>query len=211
VKRLAIILLLAAGTALGGCAFGNKHAYTGTTPDLAVTGTRVAVVAVRDARPYIVSGNKTADFVGLQRGGFGNPFDVLTESGNPLAVDFGTTIAAALRAKGFKATVLEGVVPTSPEAIAAALQKADAERMVLVILFEWKTDSALNTDLIYDVVLTVYGATGKQLGATRVTGRDNLGGDMVSPSGHAKKVVPVAYRKILERLFAVQPIVMSLQ
>ena len=210
-NKLLASVLLACVTALGGCAVGNRHSYTGTTPDLTTSGTRIVVVAVRDARPYVVSGNKTPNFVGLSRGGFGNPFDVLTESDNPLAVDFGTTIAAALRAKGFKASVLPGRIPTASEDIAAALKKADAERMALVILFEWKSDTFMNTALIYDVALTVYDATGKQLGATRLTGRDNLGGDAVNPPGHAKAAVPVAYRKILERLFSVQPIVTSLQ
>jgi len=211
VNKLVATGLLVVVTVLGGCATGTGHSYTGTTPELAVSGTRVAAVAVGDARPYVVSGNKTANFVGRLRGGSGNPVDILTESGNPLAADFGTTIAAALRAKGFKASVLPGTIPTVPEEIAAAMKKVGAERMVVVIILDWASDTFVSTELDYDVALTVYNAAGKGLGATRLAGRDNLGGDAADPSGHAKAAVPVAYRKILERLFAVQPIVMSLQ
>ena len=209
--RLATAALLAAATALGGCAVGNKHAYTGGKPELAVSGTRVAVVAVRDARSYVLSGNKTPDFVGLSRGGFGNPFDILTESGNPLAADFASTIAAALRAKGFKATVLEGAVPDGAPGIAEALKKSGAERMAVVVLIEWKSDTYMNTDLIYDVSLRIYDASGNALGATRLTGRDNLGGDAINPPAHAKTAVPLAYRRIIESLFSAPPIVNSLK
>ncbi len=210
-RKLAATTFLTAAIALGGCAVGNKHAYTGATPGFAVAGTRIAVVAVRDARSYVMSGNKAPDFVGLSRGGFGNPFDILTESGNPLAVDFGTTIASALRAKGFKATVLDGSVPDSPAGIAESLRKANAGRLAIVIILEWKSDTFMNTALIYDLALRVHDATGKELGATRVTGRDDLGGDAVNPPGHAKTAVPAAYRRVLEQLFSAEPIVSSLK
>ncbi len=210
-KQLGAAALLAAAIALGGCAVGNKHAYTGATPDFAVAGKRIAAVAVRDARSYVMTGNKTADFVGLSRGGFGNPFDILTESGNPLAADFGTTIAGALRAKGFRATVLAGAVPDSPAGIAAAVDKAGADRMAIVIIVEWKSDTFMNTALVYDLALRIHDAAGKELGATRLTGRENLGGDAVNPPGHAKTVVPPAYRRILQQLFSAPAIVSSLE
>jgi hypothetical protein len=210
-RRLRVVVALAAGAALAGCAAGDKHAYTGATPDLAVSGSRVAVVAVRDARPYVMSGYRPPDFVGLSRGGFGNPYDVLTESGNPLATDFGTTIAAALRAKGFKATVLRGDVPDSPAGIAAVMKQAGAERMVVVILVEWMSDMYLSGALIYDLSLRVYGSAGNEMGATRLSGREYLGPEAVSSPDRARAAVPVVYRQILGRLFSAQPIVSDLQ
>jgi hypothetical protein len=210
-RRLPAVTALAAVLALAGCAAGVKHAYTGAAPDLKVSGNRVAIVAVRDARPYVLSGYRPPDFVGLSRGGFGNPYDILTESGNPLAVDFGTTIAAGLRAKGFKATVLEGDVPDSPAGIAAAMKKAGAERMVVVILVEWMSDVYLSGALIYDLSLRVYGSAGNEMGATRLSGREILGSDAVSSPDRARAAVPVLYRQILGQLFSAQPIVSDLQ
>ncbi len=215
-KKLATTLLLLAAIVLGGCATGNKpsgnkHAYTGQTPDFAVSGTRVAVVAVRDARSYVMSGRWAPEFAGVTRGGFGDPVDVLTESGNPLAVDFGTTIAAALKAKGFKATVLEGSVPGNAEGIAAVLKKAGAERLVVVLIEEWKSDTFVNTTLDYGLDLQVYDDAGKVLGGTQLTGRQDLGGDAANPAGHARTAVPAAYRRVLEQLFSAGPIVASLK
>jgi len=203
--------MVAAAIALGGCATGNRHAYTGATPEFAVSGTRVAVVAVRDARPYVLSGRWAPEFAGLTRGAAGNPTDILTESGNPLAADFGTTIAAALRARGFKASVLEGPVPGSAEEIAAAQKKAGAERLAVVMIREWQSDTFVNTTLDFDLDLQVYDPTGKVLAATRLTGRNDLGGDAADPRGHARTAVPAAYRRILEQLFSAQPIVNSLK
>ncbi|MGB8433485.1 MAG: hypothetical protein WCE38_04410 [Burkholderiales bacterium] len=215
-KKLATTMLLGAAIALGGCATGtkptgNKHAYSGQTPDFAVSGTRVAVVAVRDARSYVMSGRWAPEFAGVTRGGFGNPVDVLTESGNPLAVDFGTTIAAALKAKGFKATVLEGSVPGNAEEIASVLKKAGAERLVVVLIEEWRSDTFVNTTLDYGLDLQVYDDSGKVLGATQLTGRQDLGGDAADPAGHARTAVPAAYRRILEQLFSAEPIAASLK
>jgi hypothetical protein len=220
-KKLATTMLLTAAIALGGCATGdkatgskptgNKHDYSGKTPDFAVSGTRVAVVAVRDARSYVTSGRWTPEFAGVTRGGFGDPVDILTESGNPLAVDFGTTIAAALKAKGFKATVLEGSVPGNAEGIAAVLKKAGAERLVVVLIEEWRSDTFVNTTLDFGLDLQVYDGAGKVLGATQLTGRQDLGGDKADPAGHARSAVPAAYRRILEQLFSAEPIVASLK
>lgn len=220
-SRLSTALLLTAAIALGGCATGdkttgskptaNRHAYSGQTPDFAVSGTRVAVVAVRDARSYVMSGRWAPEFAGVTRGGFGNPVDVLTESGNPLAVDFGTTITAALKAKGFKATALEGSVPGSAEGIAAVLKKAGAERLVVVLIEVWRSDTVVNTTLDYGLDLQVYDGAGKVLGATQLTGHQDLGGDAANPTGHARTAVPAAYRKILEQLFSAEPIAASLK
>lgn len=220
-KKLATTMLLTAAIALGGCATGGKatgnkptgtrHAYSGQTPAFAVSGTRVAVVAVRDARAYVMSGRWAPEFAGVTRGGFGDPVDVLTESGNPLAVDFGTTIAAALKAKGFKATVLEGSVPGNAEGIAAALKKASAERLVVVLIEEWRSDTFVNTTLDFALDLQVYDGAGKVLGATQLTGHQDLGGDSANPTGHARTAVPAAYRRILEQLFSAEPIVASLK
>lgn len=65
-------------------------------------GTITVAVATHDQRPYVVGGNKKPNFVGLSRGGYGNPFDVVTVSGNPLADGFSESISRSLAARGFK-------------------------------------------------------------------------------------------------------------
>ena len=59
-------------------------------------------MATQDRREYVLSGNKDPQFVGLQRGGYGNPFDVRTSDDRPLAEDMTTAIVAAMAGRGFQ-------------------------------------------------------------------------------------------------------------
>ena len=84
-------LLGIAGFLFSGCAIGNTHRYDlGNAALVAESDKRVAV-CVADERPYVLSGEKPGSFVGLLRGGFGNPFDINTTSGEPMASDITTS------------------------------------------------------------------------------------------------------------------------
>lgn len=205
-----LLLIVLAAFAITGCAVGNKHSYT-MGPDLTAQGTLSVAVAAQDLRPYVVTSEKTPNFVGLQRGGFGNPFDVTTESGRPLADDFSAAIAASLSRRGFKSTAVS--VPPSGIAVdaRALAARSGAERLALVSIAEWKSDTYQNTALMYELVLRVYDARGNELATSRVGGRDNLGGSAWNPPDHAKGAVPVAYRKKLEELFSAEAVVRSLR
>lgn len=175
---------LAIGVALilEGCAYGQTYRYDDVTLQLASAPTRGSVaVGVHDLRPYVVSGGKPEKFVGLMRGGFGNPFDVNTETGGPLAIEMRDAIAKGLRAKGL--TVLPVVVNPSDGAagVKSKLAASGAPRLLLVTLDEWKSDTMMNTALIYNVSLAVLDAKGETLAINRSVGRDNLGSLGLSP------------------------------
>lgn len=206
--RLFVVVL--AAFAATGCAVGNKHNYTIDPPTLAVAGTRSVAVVAQDARPYVVARSKTPDFVGLSRGGFGNPFDVTTESGRPLADDFAATIARSLQSKGFKSTTVS-VPPGSGSDAKALAARAGTERLALVMIHEWKSDTYQNTALHHELVLRVYDASGTELASNRLAGSTSLGGSAWNPPDHAKQAVPQFYRKTLEELFGADGIVRSLR
>jgi hypothetical protein len=48
------------------------------------------------------------------------------------------------------------------------------------------------------------------VGESRVKGEDNLGGDFVNPPGHAKKVVPAAFKAKLEQLLGDPAVALAL-
>lgn len=205
-RRLVVLLAFISA----GCAVGNKHSYSLARPELAPQGSSAIAVAAQDARSYVVSGEKTPDYVGTQRGGFGNPFNVLTQSGKPLAEDFAATVSESLARKGFKSTTVKVAVSGTPDIRALAAQ-AKSERVALVLIQEWKSDTYQNTALSYDVTLQVYDSAGKRLAENRITGRDDLGGSAWNPPSHARSAIPVAYKKKLEDLFAADAIVKSLR
>lgn len=85
-KTLTVWLLILPFLAvLAGCAI--KYDYVGLTAELRYAGTATVGAAGHDERAYVLFGEKGPDFVGLARGGFGNPFLRATLSGRPLADD----------------------------------------------------------------------------------------------------------------------------
>ena len=186
---------------LGGCAVGVTHQYDNGTPEIKASAGAKLGVGVQDRRIYVVSKQKPEAFVGLSRGGFGNPFDVNTDSGNPLADDFAKTIQTALSAKGVKASAISLPLGTDETEAIKRLSKA-GDKAVLVVLNEWKADTYSNTTLTYDVQAMIVDASGKVLSSKNISGKDDLGGNAFNPPGHSRSAVPVAFRKKLEELFA---------
>src|SRR5438105_3693248 len=97
------LILVAAAILLGACAFGRTYDYKIFHPELplAQVSGKPLTLAVQDRRPYIVSGGKAESFVGIRRGGFGNPFDMHTTGHVPFSQDFRLALTPALQAKGY--------------------------------------------------------------------------------------------------------------
>lgn len=210
-QSIRLAFTLACSLALSACAVGNKHQYAATPIEVSSSTAQEVAIAVQDQRPYVRDGDKTADFVGIQRGGFGNPFDVTTESKKPLADDFAVAIAAALRKKNVTVSVAAAPVEASPESIQADLRKSGAGRLILLALREWKSDTYTNTALIYNLSLSVLSADGVVLAEKGAQGDEDLGGSFMNPPAHAKTAVPKAFARILSGLLNDPAIVAALK
>jgi len=186
---------------LGGCAAGNKYSYHNVSANITASGDKTIGVATHDQREYVLSGKKSPDFIGLQRGGFGNPFDVSTASGRSLAEDMTKTISSSLSNKGFK-TIPVIVLPSdNANTVLAKLKATPSELFVLFTLNEWKSDSLTSVTLIYDVTLKVYNKMGVLLAEKSLKGRDYLGEISGIRLTYAKKAVPDAFKQKIEELF----------
>lgn len=171
--RFGIIFLT---TFLVGCAVGNTYNYSRADIDLAVQGHSELGLAVIDQRPYILSGDKEPNFVGLQRGGFGNPFNVKTESGRPLAVEIAEAMKSELEENGFKVFDLR-ISDSGSSVIATAVRQAAKTRNVILIVNEWKTDAMMNFGLSYDLSLKVMDDSANLLAEANTSGsKEKLGG-----------------------------------
>jgi hypothetical protein len=194
------ILLLS--LVVGGCAMGNRYTYDSTVADTGVHGSATVAVAVHDERPYVVSGDKTPQFVGLQRGGFGNTFDVTTGSNQSLAADMTASLVASLRQNGFKAQAVAVTFTDSAEKVREALLATGAERSILLSVREWKSDSMMRIGLNYDLHLSVLGKNGAVLAESQVNGtKEVLGAAPIIPSD-AGPMVANAFKAKIEHLFA---------
>ncbi len=192
--------LLAIAMLLSGCAVGNRHHYQDVLADIQYSGNIAVTVGTQDARPYVISGNKPPSFVGLSRGGFGNTFDINTESGRPLADDVGQDIIRSLAQKGFKTVIVELRPQDDDTGAFAKLSATKSPRLLFMKITEWKSDTYQNTALIYNVDLRVMDESGKILAEKFLEGRDNLKGSVMNPPAHAKKAVPIALKQKLEEL-----------
>ena len=86
-----------------------------------------------------------------------------------------------------------------------------ADKSLLVSFIQWKSDTYVNVALLYDASAEVFDGKGQSLARKNVSGRDDLGGDVVYPMGHAEKAVPERTRKIFELLLNDEEIVKALQ
>ena len=186
---------------LGGCAIGVTHEYQNAAPEIKASAGAKLGLGVQDKRIYVVSKKKPETFVGLSRGGFNNPFDVNTVSGKPLADDFTQTIQAALSDKGVKVNAVSLPVGIDENEAIKRLSVA-GDKAVFIVIYEWKSDTFVDTTLAYDVQAKVVDASGKVLASKKISGKDNLGNAGMNAPGYSRTAVPAAFRKKLEELFA---------
>lgn len=207
-KPFSILILV---TLLAGCAVGNKIDYRAQSVSLSTGSGKSIALGVHDQRPYVLSGDKTPQFVGIQRGGWGNPFDVETESGGTLAQDFATSISSALNRSG--AIVEAKAFPHSDAAhvVAKKLLALTADRYLLVTYREWKTDSLMNTALIYDITAKVLNGDGTVAAQNHLAGRDKISGNVTGDQTRASASVPLAVSRKLQLLLSNKEIVEALQ
>lgn len=208
-KRLIAVAVTA--FVLSSCAVGNKYDYRSQGIDLEISSGREVAVGVLDQRSYVLTGDKTPQWVGLQRGGFGNPFGVHTASGAPLAFDMTEALVSALKRRGLEARAIHPAPSLSSESALEAMVESGAGRLLLVSMREWKSDTYSNVALHYDVEAEIFDGTGRSLGKNNVTGRRDLGGSAFNPPAHAKEAVPEAFGALMEELLGAEAIVNALQ
>jgi hypothetical protein len=160
---------------IAGCAVGNEYDYQSASVSLPLTGSGELGVGVVDNRSYVLSGDKTPDFIGLQRGGFGNPFDVMTASGNSLTQDMSTSLSDALRDSGYNVSSLS-ISSADPAAIKSAVAANGVLKNIVLTVTEWKTDIYMDMTLHFDLLLEVLSGQGDTIASNKMQGEQKLGG-----------------------------------
>ncbi len=184
-SSIKLFFVLCLGLLVSACAVGQKKDYRNQAIDINATSTQTIGVAVLDQRTYVVSGDKTPDFVGLRRGGYNNPFDVLTESGESLADDVAFSIVTSLSAQNINASILRTTPNSNRSSAKEALPRLDSTRVLMVYLTEWKSDNGYSLRILYDLSAEVLDENGNVLASsevadTRASGPD-FGGDTIPP------------------------------
>ena len=180
------ILLMLIYTFLTGCAVGQRYNYHTSVSSLPLKASvnKVLILTVEDLRPYVLDGNKKSNFVGLQRGGFGNPFDVTTASGNSLTQDMAESIAYSLENSGFHIIVSQD--EPKIEQLSQLANTNNADRIVWLKVRDWKSDIYMSIGLKFDLHLAVYNATGQLLAENTLKGNEAVGGGKIGASKNSE-------------------------
>lgn len=208
-KMFRLVAAFALAALLGACAFGNTVDYTARPPALDIQSVDAVTVGVHDQRSYVLSGDKTPQFVGLQRGGYGNPFGVHTTSGKPFADEMASAVVRALTAKGATAT---------PVALSSSMKRADAlqalaapgnAKRLLITMIEWKSDIYANLAVDFNLRAEVFDAAGNPLGQNAISGKETLG-MFLNIYEVYNEVLPAFQKRKLEELLNQPAIVQAL-
>lgn len=200
--NLKTISLLIIVLILNGCAISQKQDFTQVKASLSVTSKGMLAVGVQDQRPYILDHEKGEDYVGTLRGGFGNPWNMGTESHLPLAEDMSTVLVNALTSTHVKTLPLKLSPSLSKTQVIQAFKDSNADKLLLLSLYHWKSDTMMDTALQYDIEMSVINRQGKTLATQKAQGTDRFGKDIWNPVGHVQKAVPAAFQQKIETLFS---------
>lgn len=125
------------------------------------TSSKVNVLVI-DNRSYVLTGSKKETFVGIARNGYGVPFDINTDSEQPLSRDIETAV--------FKGFMNAGVDSVVVEPAGRGNRKANGlnERLLVITISEWKSDSFRSIYFTYKVNADIYNNEGKLLASNSV-------------------------------------------
>lgn len=208
---LSIVLLIS-------CFAGHKIKYVDAIATITASGSITVAVTTHDQRQYILSGESTPDYVGLNRGGASavpfKPQSVTTESGKPLAEDITTSICNSLAAKGFRAVAVNVMPSEDKNKILGKMKESKGDRLLLLTLYEWQSDTYNNTGLFYNMKLEVFDINGNKLTEKIMKGEDNISrGDYTSllAIDEMKKVIPKVFKDKIEVLLNNKDVVETLK
>lgn len=166
-------------TILSGCVWGQKIDYRGSGMVITPPITGKIGVSVLDRRPYVVSGEKSAQWVGLSRNVYQMPFGVHTTSGRPLADDLAGTIVACLKTNSTDAVPISVDPSATLTDYATSLRNIEALKGLQIELRQWRTDVGIfNSDFDYDVLARTISPSGEVLGQASQSGHNRLGREL---------------------------------
>lgn len=163
-------------------------------------------LAVLDARPDVVSGERKETFIGLSRSLYGIPYPAHTPSKKPFAQELANLVTRALKLGGNSVQSINASPFKGRQGAIQALQASGAERLLLLEIRDWWSDTLVHTDLHYDLNLAVLNPQGQELGSSSLIGHDELG----KRQRPERRDVSIATNDILATLLANDTVLASL-
>ena len=207
-RILHAFLVCAFLVALSGCSTFNKFDIRKAQVSVPAGASSVAVAGV-DEREYLKRGEITPDYLGMTRDGVGFPYKVKTATKRPLALEVAEVVTAGFRKAG-RQTVPASAQPSNSAAL-AALKATKANRLVVVRIQKWESDTLINTSLYYAITVEVYDPAGKLLASASEAKEQALGGNYFVAAMHANKAILAELGNIMTRLVSSPDVVAALR
>jgi len=175
-------------TMLSGCVVGNignklELGYVPDSADQTGLASKTFNLTVTDARPYVTHGKKYPYYLGIYRGGYGNPFDVY------------------LKGKVALSDQMKGDFRSEFQALGMVETAEGSSKKLLVRIRDWNFDAGIDARFWYDVELTVADAEGKQLAVSRVKDEKIIKGNVLAgPQPAMKEAMPAYYGDVIRKL-----------
>ena len=179
-KKLAILLFVS--IPMVGCVAGQSVTidYSAEAMAVAPADAGAVRVTVADKRPFVLSGDKPAYFVGKYRAGFGNPWDVTTEDRKPLAELMQADVVEELQALGFGTD--------------------GAGKTLAVTINDWNFDGWQNGRLWYDIAIMLSSSDGTELYSGAVKEEVGITGTLSGIKGGVERDIPVIYSNAIKKI-----------
>jgi len=159
--RLVGVLCLIIG--LSACS--GKKTYDLTRVQLApdIHGNGKILLLNQDQRPFVLTGEKPAAYVGRQFNGYGIPSDVVTKSGKPVGEDFSYVFAGVLEAGGYEVETANVQSAADFNLQQTDYWGSDYDLIIAFLLKNWRTETYLETEFSYDIEVRLYDSKGELL------------------------------------------------
>ena len=172
VRLLASLALL---VVLAGCQQTGSDSSASAKKDVPVITAPVAV-AVIEARPYVLAGEESIKFLGTERGKWGERSPVETASGRPFAEVLAEQAAAILGQQGINAQPMPVKrKDTSEETVIATFLATGVQKLVLIRVREWNSESYTRVMARWNAEATVFDRSGTFLARRQTQGSEIVG------------------------------------
>lgn len=173
IKLVILLALVAILCSCGGAAFNRTENIQSAWPVINYSTDNQITIQVIDKRPDVLSKKVTPTYVGVMRGGFGNPFNMNTESGQPLADDIAISINNGFKNAGIKSEVFNG--------LSANISSKIKYRRLELTIYEWECDYFKTADFKYNLALNVTNSDGEILASVTELNIDDKNITVQSP------------------------------
>ena len=198
-----IFVFLIMAAVLGGCATPIERSQA--TPKLYSIPEKSIALAVIEARPYVVSGNKTPKFEGIVRGAFGIPH-TLNRPNRPSEERFVDMLAGlvkdGLTDAGVKVEIIAMPVGAPLQATVKQISEGNAPRYVVIHVLESNWDAGgISGNFLYKYDFWIY--VGRS-GNAQTEGKQFLAieSNKASDKYNVFDMHSVRYKQIIESMFA---------